>query len=68
MGFHGDLLELGWCTFREYFINILSTGSDPCQSYIYSVVYMASHDPENYRFSTATYYILYGTILTAYYM
>jgi len=37
-------------------------------SYIYSVVYMASHDPENYRFSTATYYILFGTILTAYYI
>jgi len=37
-------------------------------SYIYSVVYMASHEPENYRFSTVTYCVLFGTILTAYYI
>ena len=38
------------------------------QSYIYSVVYMASHDPSKYRFSTLTYVALYTTLLTAYYM
>ncbi|THG92652.1 hypothetical protein EW026_g8324 [Hermanssonia centrifuga] len=37
-------------------------------SYIYSVVYMANHDPANYRFSTPTYVLLYGTLLTAYYI
>ncbi|KAF8735387.1 hypothetical protein AX14_002140 [Amanita brunnescens Koide BX004] len=37
-------------------------------SYIYSVVYMASHEPENYRFSTITYYILFGTLVTAYFV
>ncbi|KAF8630129.1 hypothetical protein AX15_003085 [Amanita polypyramis BW_CC] len=37
-------------------------------SYIYSVVYMASHDPSKYHFSTLTYCILYGTLLTAYYI
>ncbi|KAF7794249.1 hypothetical protein EIP86_005382 [Pleurotus ostreatoroseus] len=37
-------------------------------SYIYSVVYMSTHDPENYRFSTPTYILLYGTLLTAYYI
>ncbi len=29
---------------------------------------MSTHDPENYRFSTPTYVLLYGTLLTAYYM
>ena len=29
---------------------------------------MASHEPEKYRFSTPTYVMLYGTLLTAYYM
>ncbi|PFH51778.1 hypothetical protein AMATHDRAFT_141557 [Amanita thiersii Skay4041] len=37
-------------------------------SYVYSVVYMASHDPELYRFPTPTYYLLFGTLLTAYYI
>ncbi|TEB36682.1 ERG4/ERG24 ergosterol biosynthesis protein [Coprinellus micaceus] len=37
-------------------------------SYIYSVVYMASHDPSEYRFSTLGYIILYTTVLTAYYI
>ena len=40
----------------------------PVQSYIYSVVYMASHDPELYRFSTGAYCVLFGTLFTAYYM
>lgn len=38
------------------------------QTYVYSVVYMASHDPSNYKFSTPTYIALYATLLTAYYM
>ncbi|KAF8634576.1 hypothetical protein AX17_004166 [Amanita inopinata Kibby_2008] len=37
-------------------------------SYVYSVVYMASHDPETYRFSTPTYVLLFGTLSTAYYV
>ncbi|KAI0666820.1 ERG4/ERG24 ergosterol biosynthesis protein [Trametes maxima] len=37
-------------------------------SYIYSVVYMASHDPSKYQFSTPTYVILFTTLLTAYYI
>ncbi|KIL69275.1 hypothetical protein M378DRAFT_119215 [Amanita muscaria Koide BX008] len=37
-------------------------------SYIYSVVYMASHEPEEYRFSTVTYWILFSTLLTAYFI
>ncbi|KAG5654354.1 hypothetical protein H0H81_003812 [Sphagnurus paluster] len=37
-------------------------------SYVYSVVYMASHDPETYRFSTLTYIVMYSTLLTAYYI
>ncbi|KAJ7577037.1 ERG4 ERG24 ergosterol biosynthesis protein [Mycena floridula] len=37
-------------------------------SYVYSVVYMASHDPSEYRFSTPTYVVLFTTLLTAYYV
>ncbi|KAG5338687.1 hypothetical protein C0989_006655 [Termitomyces sp. Mn162] len=37
-------------------------------SYVYSVVYMASHDFSTYRFSTLTYIIMYATLLTAYYI
>ncbi|KAL0065809.1 C-24(28) sterol reductase [Marasmius tenuissimus] len=37
-------------------------------SYVYSVVYMASHDPSKYQFSTPTYIALYTTLLTAYYV
>ena len=29
---------------------------------------MSTHDPENYRFSTLTYVLLYTTLLGAYYM
>ena len=38
------------------------------QSYVYSVVYMASHDPSKYKFSNATYLTMFITLLTAYYM
>ncbi|KIM90426.1 hypothetical protein PILCRDRAFT_812170 [Piloderma croceum F 1598] len=37
-------------------------------TYVYSVVYMASHDPSMYRFSTPTYVLLFTTLLTAYYV
>ncbi|KAG9092778.1 C-24(28) sterol reductase [Ceratobasidium sp. UAMH 11750] len=37
-------------------------------TYCYSIVYMASHDPSMYRFSTPTYVALYCTLLTAYYI
>ncbi|KAF9048323.1 ERG4/ERG24 ergosterol biosynthesis protein [Hymenopellis radicata] len=37
-------------------------------SYVYSVVYMASHDPSKYQFSTPTYVVLYSTLLTAYFI
>ncbi|EIN05960.1 ERG4/ERG24 ergosterol biosynthesis protein [Punctularia strigosozonata HHB-11173 SS5] len=37
-------------------------------TYVYSVVYMASHDPENYRWSTPAYVAIYTTLLTAYYI
>ncbi|CAE6446070.1 unnamed protein product [Rhizoctonia solani] len=37
-------------------------------TYCYSIVYMASHDPSMYRFSTPTYIALYCTLLTAYYI
>ncbi|KAI4523276.1 ERG4/ERG24 ergosterol biosynthesis protein [Schizophyllum commune Loenen D] len=36
-------------------------------SYVYSVVYMASHDPSKYHFSTPVYVLLYTTLLLAYY-
>jgi hypothetical protein len=38
------------------------------QSYVYSVVYMASHDPATYRFSTGGYIFIYTVLCTAYYM
>jgi len=37
-------------------------------SYVYSVVYMASHDPAKYRFSIPGYLLIYSTLLTAYYI
>jgi delta24(24(1))-sterol reductase len=37
-------------------------------TYVYSVVYMASHDPSTYRFSTPIYVLLFTTLLTAYYI
>lgn len=38
------------------------------QSYVYSVVYMASHDPSTYKFSTGGYIFIYTVLCTAYYM
>jgi len=38
------------------------------QTYVYSVVYMASHEPEKYRFSTPAYIAIFATLLTAYYV
>ena len=32
-------------------------------TYCYSIVYMASHDPETYRFSTATYIFMYALLI-----
>ncbi|KIJ65555.1 hypothetical protein HYDPIDRAFT_110664 [Hydnomerulius pinastri MD-312] len=37
-------------------------------TYVYSVVYMASHDPSKYQFSTPTYVLLFTVLLTAYYI
>jgi len=37
-------------------------------TYVYSVVYMASHDPSKYRFPTPVYIVLFATLLTAYYI
>ncbi|KAK7687899.1 hypothetical protein QCA50_009118 [Cerrena zonata] len=37
-------------------------------SYIYSVVYMASNHPSKYEFSTPVYVLLFGTLLSAYYI
>jgi len=38
------------------------------QSYVYSVVYMASHDPAKYHFSIPGYILIYSVLLTAYYI
>ncbi|KAF9454324.1 ERG4/ERG24 ergosterol biosynthesis protein [Macrolepiota fuliginosa MF-IS2] len=37
-------------------------------SYVYSVVYMASHDPSTYRFSTLGNVVIYTTLVTAYFI
>ncbi|KAF8338113.1 ERG4/ERG24 ergosterol biosynthesis protein [Cantharellus anzutake] len=37
-------------------------------TYCYSIIYMATHEPEKYRFSTPGYIALYATLLTAYYI
>lgn len=55
--------------FVSLVVVILSVDSEaPFQSYVYSVVYMASHDPSKYHFSTSTYVAMFSTLLTAYYM
>jgi hypothetical protein len=71
MGFHGHLLEFlrrPICKFSidNHWILIHSFEHD--QSYVYSVVYMASHDPATYRFSTGGYIFIYTVLCTAYYM
>ena len=70
MGLLGYLLEFRRCPFRE-FPAVLPFNQFSIvlfQSYVYSVVYMASHDPSKYQFSTSTYVIMFTTLLTAYYM
>ncbi|KAJ8514585.1 hypothetical protein ONZ45_g7891 [Pleurotus djamor] len=37
-------------------------------TYVYSVVYMASHDPSKYQFSTPVYVLMFTTLLTAYFI
>ncbi|TFK65600.1 ERG4 ERG24 ergosterol biosynthesis protein [Pluteus cervinus] len=37
-------------------------------SYVYSVVYMASHHPSSYEWSTPAYVFIYATLLTAYFI
>lgn len=37
-------------------------------TYCFSILYMATHDPATYRFSTLGYVALYTTLLTAYYI
>ena len=68
MGFHGYFLEFHRRTIREYFLIQYNSLLSQLQTYVYSVVYMASHDPSKYKFSTPTYIALYTTLLTAYYM
>lgn len=69
VGFHGDLLELRGRSFRKSEIFLHHCVADiRLQTYVYSVVYMASHDPSQYKFSTPTYIALYVTLITAYYV
>ena len=71
VGLHGHLLELCGGSIRkpvESHLNTVIVLTPVTQTYVYSVVYMASHDPEKYRFSTPTYVALFTTLLTAYYM
>jgi hypothetical protein len=70
VGLLGHLLEFRGSSFRKSFCHlplrlILKLS---IQSYVYSVVYMASHDPSKYQFSTSTYVIMFTTLLTAYYV
>ncbi|GJJ11481.1 hypothetical protein Clacol_005714 [Clathrus columnatus] len=37
-------------------------------TYCYSVIFMATHHPDTYKFSTAGYILLYTTLLTAYFI
>lgn len=37
-------------------------------TYCYSIVYMATHDPETYRFSTPTYIFMYALLLFAHFV
>jgi len=73
MGLYGYLLEFLWSTLRKrpwliFRLLYLWSGSTLSQSYVYSVVYMASHDPSSYRFSTAGYVFIFSLLLTAYYI
>ena len=72
VGLHGHLLELCGGTIREPVESLLNPviilTPQSTQTYVYSVVYMASHEPEKYSFSTPAYFALFATLLTAYYM
>ena len=71
VGLYGYLLELcggSICEHLESLLVPLIIDATVSQTYVYSVVYMASHEPEKYRFSTPTYVALFATLLTAYYM
>ncbi|KAH9913921.1 ERG4/ERG24 ergosterol biosynthesis protein [Fomitopsis serialis] len=65
-----ELIPQTWDMFHEKwgFLVIFWNFAGVPFSYIYSVVYMASHDPSKYRFSTSGYIFLYTTLLTAYYI
>jgi delta24(24(1))-sterol reductase len=70
MGFHGHFLEFLGCSICTFYIrfpwgHLLNSFN---QSYVYSVVYMASHDPSTYRFTTGGYVFIYTVLCTAYYM
>ena len=71
VGIPRDLLELRGRAIRKQTTAPMLTSNQltvRIQSYIYSVVYMSTHDPEKYRFSTPTYVALFTTLLVAYYM
>jgi hypothetical protein len=71
VGLHGHLLEFCRRPICEPVLSpCLNADSDvqSRQTYVYSVVYMASHEPEKYRFSTTTYIALFATLITAYYV
>jgi delta24(24(1))-sterol reductase len=51
---------------RNYIGLVIALIRNNRQTYVYSVVYMASHEPEKYKFSTPVYIALFGTLLTAY--
>ncbi|TFK39809.1 ergosterol biosynthesis ERG4/ERG24 [Crucibulum laeve] len=65
-----DCIPQTWDMYHEKwgFLVIFWNLSGVPFSYVYSVVYMSTHDPETYRFSTLGYITIYTTILTAYYI
>jgi hypothetical protein len=69
VGLHGHLLELRRRALRSSPpVTWRTRAHRSFQTYVYAVVYMASHDPSAYRFSTLTYVFLFTTLLTAYFM
>ena len=67
---HVHFLEFRWYPLRTLWLSLAcrSTRSLLFQSYAYSVVYMASHNPSEYKFSTPVCVLLFTTLLTAYCM
>ncbi|KIY70556.1 ERG4/ERG24 ergosterol biosynthesis protein [Cylindrobasidium torrendii FP15055 ss-10] len=65
-----DCIPQTWDMFHEKwgFMVIFWNFSGVPFTYVYSVVYMASHDPSKYQFSTPTYVVLYTTLITAYWI